>query len=211
MKELEKTKRISISAVLFLLVIVIALLTYKRPRFNFVTSAEKTLEAIVDQGQLLSMSDFKALEPSNYLLVDVRNNFEFSKGHINGAVNIAISQFLEKNSIDLISSALNTGKSVILYGGNPDAANNAWILLYQLGYSNMKVLSIDTGYDSDNFFVKSVEVEKPAINYAVTMEKAKVRPVKKVKVMINPAPAPAPKKQVITKPKKKKAPPEGGC
>ena len=76
MKELEKTKRISISAVLFLLVIVIALLTYKRPKFNFVTSADKTLEAIIDQNQLMSMSDFEAMETSSYLLVDVRNNFE---------------------------------------------------------------------------------------------------------------------------------------
>jgi rhodanese-related sulfurtransferase len=208
MKELEKTKRISISAVLFLLVIVIALLTYKRPKFNFVTSAEKTLEAIIDQHQLLSMTDFKAMEASSYLLVDVRNNFEFSKGHINGAVNIATSQFLENESIDLIANTLDNGKSVILYGETPDEANNAWILLYQLGYSNMNVLSINTAYDRDNFSVKSVEVEKPALNYAVTMQKAKVRPVKTVKVMVNPVPEP--KKKVVTKPKKKKAP-EGGC
>lgn len=211
MKELEKTKRISISAVLFLLVIVIALLTYKRPNFNFVTSADKTLEAIIDQNQLLSMSDFEALESSSYLLVDVRNNFEYSKGHINGAVNIAINEFLENESIDLISGSIKNGKSIILYGENPDAANNAWMLLYQLGYSTMSVLSITTDYVKDNFYVKNVEVGKPALNYAATMEKAKVRPVKKVKVMVNPTPAPAPKKKVIPAPKKKKAPPEGGC
>ena len=211
MKELEKTKRISISAVLFLLVIIIALLTYKRPKFNFVISAEKTLEAIVDQNQLLSMSDFQALETSAYLLVDVRNNYEFSKGHVDGAINIAISQFLEDQSLDLISNAHKSGKSVILYGENPDAANNAWMLLYQLGYSTIRVLSVNTAYDQDHFSVKSTAIEKPALDYAVTMEKAKVRPVKKVKVMVDPAPAPAPKKKVITKPKKKKTPPEGGC
>lgn len=209
MKELEKTKRISISAVLFLLVIVIAVLTYKRPKFNFVTSAGKTLEAIVDQNHVMSMADFKALKPTDYLLVDIRNNFEFSKGHINGAVNIAISQFLENESMALISNSLANGKRVILYGENPDTANNAWMLLYQLGYSNMNVLSVNTDYDRDNFSVKSVQVEKPVLNYASTMEKAKVRPVKKVKVMVNPAPQP--KKKVITAPKKKKAAPEGGC
>jgi len=207
MKELEKTKRISISAVLFLLVIVIALLTFKRPQFNFVTTAEKTLETLVDQNQLLSFATFKILDTTSYLLVDVRNNFDYSKGHAKGAINIASSQFLEKQFIDLISQTLNENKTVILYGESPDSANNVWMLLYQLGHQNMLVLSVASSYQNDTFSLNHIEVEKASLNYAMDMEKAKKQVIIKAKTK----PVPPPKKKVITKPKKKKRAPEGGC
>jgi len=207
MKELERTKRISVSAVLFLLVIVIALLTFKRPQFNFVTTAEKTLETLVDQSQLISFAEFKTLDTTSYLLVDVRNNFDYSKGHAKGAINIASSQFLVEPFIDLISQTLTDNKTVILYGESPDAANNIWMLLYQLGHQNIRVLSVTSSYQNDTFALNQVEVEKASLNYAMDMEKAKKQVVIKTKTK----PVPPPKKKVITQPKKKKRAPEGGC
>lgn len=207
MKELERTKRISVSAVLFLLVIVIALLTFRRPQFNFVTTAEKTLETLVDQSQLLSFATFKTLDTTSYLLVDVRNNFDYSKGHAKGAINIASSQFLEEPFINLISQTLIENKTVILYGESPDDANNMWMLLYQLGHQNIRVLSVASLYQDDLFSLKAIEVEKASLNYAMDMEKAKKQVIIKAKAK----PVPPPKKKVITQPKKKKRMPEGGC
>jgi 3-mercaptopyruvate sulfurtransferase SseA len=206
MKELEKTKRISFSAVLFLVVIVIALLTFKRPQFNFVTTAEKTLETLVNQNQLLSFATFKTLDTATYLLVDVRNNFDYSKGHAKGAINIASSQFLEKPFIDQISQTLKENKTVILYGESPDSANNVWMLLYQLGHQNIRVLSVAASYHNDLFSLDQIEVEKASLDYAIDMEKAKKQVI--IKAKVKPVP---PKKKVITKPKKKKRAPEGGC
>jgi 3-mercaptopyruvate sulfurtransferase SseA len=206
MKELEKTKRISFSAVLFLVVIVIALLTFKRPQFNFVTTAEKTLETLVNQNQVLSFATFKTLDTATYLLVDVRNNFDYSKGHAKGAINIASSQFLEKPFIDQISQTLKENKTVILYGESPDSANNVWMLLYQLGHQNIRVLSVAASYRNDLFSLDQIEVEKASLDYAIDMEKAKKQVI--IKAKVKPVP---PKKKVITKPKKKKRAPEGGC
>lgn len=206
MKELEKTKRISFSAVLFLVVIVIALLTFKRPQFNFVTTAEKTLETLVNQNQVLSFATFKTLDTATYLLVDVRNNFDYSKGHAKGAINIASSQFLEKPFIDQISQTLKENKTVILYGESPDSANNVWMLLYQLGHQNIRVLSVAASYHNDLFSLDQIEVEKASLDYAIDMEKAKKQVI--IKAKVKPVP---PKKKVITKPKKKKRAPEGGC
>jgi rhodanese-related sulfurtransferase len=206
MKELEKTKRISFSAVLFLVVIVIALLTFKRPQFNFVTTAEKTLETLVNQNQVLSFAAFKTLDTATYLLVDVRNNFDYSKGHAKGAINIASSQFLEKPFIDQISQTLKENKTVILYGESPDSANNVWMLLYQLGHQNIRVLSVASSYHNDLFSLNQIEVEKASLDYAIDMEKAKKQVI--IKAKIKPVPR---KKKVITKPKKKKRAPEGGC
>jgi rhodanese-related sulfurtransferase len=206
MKELEKTKRISFSAVIFLLVIVFDLLNFKRPQFIFVTTAEKTLETLVNQNQLLSFATFKTLDTATYLLVDVRNNFDYSKGHEKGAINIASSQFLEKPFIDQISQTLKENKTVILYGESPDSANNVWMLLYQLGHQNIRVLSVAASYHNDLFSLDQIEVEKASLDYAIDMEKAKKQVI--IKAKIKPVPR---KKKVITKPKKKKRAPEGGC
>jgi len=42
MKELEKTKRISIASVLFILVVLIGLLTYKRPKHMYAVNSKTT-------------------------------------------------------------------------------------------------------------------------------------------------------------------------
>ena len=48
MKELEKTKRISIAAVLTILVVLIALLSYKRPKHLYTVNTHDTLEKITN-------------------------------------------------------------------------------------------------------------------------------------------------------------------
>ena len=208
MKELEKTKRISISAVLFLLVIVIGLLTFKKPRYNFTNSSEKTLEFIKNQSHVISLIDMQNLNSESYLLIDVRSNFDYSKGHLEQTVNIPINQLLEPKSQETIENAVQNNKFLILYGENPETVNAACMLLFQLGYEQLKLLSVESLYDDRQFHISSVMVETPLFDFSDTMEKAKIQTIKKVTPKINPQPK---KKKVITKPKKKKKMPEGGC
>ena len=51
-------------------------------------------------------------------------------------------------------------------------------------------------------------MEKPLFDFAQTMKNASIQPIKKITAKTKPKPA---KKKVITKPKKKKKMPEGGC
>lgn len=208
MKELEKTRRISISAVLFLLVIIISLLTFKKPEFIFVNSSEKTLEFVANHKYLLSLTDFQELDKDSYLIIDVRSSFDYSKGHMEDAINIPKSQLLEPIATKIFKDAVSTNKTMILYGENPETANSSCILLYQLGYEQLKLLSINSYYESKEFHITGLEVEKPLFDYVQTMKKASIQPIKK----IAPAKkAPPVKKKVVTKPKKKKKMPEGGC
>ena len=208
MKELEKTRRISISAVLFLLVIVIGLLTFKKPTYNFINSSEKTLEFVKDQSHVMSLTDMQKLDAESYLLIDVRSNFDYTKGHMKGAVNIPKSQLLESKSKEIIDAAITNNEPLILYGENPETANPACMLLFQLGYEQIKLLSIDSYYDDKEFQIKNINIETPLFDYSDTMEKSKIQTIKKVTPKTRPQPA---KKKVITKPKKKKKMPEGGC
>ena len=108
MKELEKTRRISISAVLFLLVIIISVLTFKKPEFNFTNSSEKTLEFVANHSHILSFTDFLELDKDSYLLIDVRSSFDYSKGHMENAVNIPKSQLLDPIATNIFKDAVST-------------------------------------------------------------------------------------------------------
>ena len=217
MKELEKTKRISISAVIFLLVIVIGFLTIKRPKTPFKVNSEQTLQALLDGTHALTLRDFNSMQDSKFLLVDVRNNFEYSKGHYGNAINVPVSQLLDDSFIERLKKSKNDGTTVILYADQPYAANSAWMLLYQLGYDHVRILSTRTMYNNDKLDLKEVQPDAPEMDYATVLEKAKIAPVKKVNKVVyqsKPQSKTAPeteKKQVKTIPKKKKRMPEGGC
>ncbi len=205
MKELERTKRISISAVLFLLVILIAVLTFKKPEYVFKKDSATTLDKMATKDYILSQNDLKTMDASSYTIIDIRSNYEYAKGHITDAVNISTHDVFNGNSIDFLNELRDNGKIAILYGEHPDNANNAWMLLYQLGYENVKVLCIETIFVDNEFQTKNVDLEKPAVNFAQVMQGAME---KEIKVEVTKVKKP---KKVIPKPKKKKRVPEGGC
>lgn len=205
MKELERTKRISISAVLFLLVILIAVLTFKKPEYVFEKDSATTLDKMATKDYILSQNDLKTMDASNYTIIDIRSNYEYAKGHITDAVNISPHDVFNGNSIAFLNQLRDNDKTAILYGEHPDNANNAWMLLYQLGYENVKVLCIETVFVDNQFQTKNVDLEKPAVNFAQVMQDAT-----EVKKEVEVTKVKKPKK-VIPKPKKKKRVPEGGC
>ncbi len=205
MKELERTKRISISAVLFLLIILVGFLTFKKPQFVFEKNSASTLEKIIKKDYILSLSDLDKLEASQYAVIDIRSNYEYEKGHLKDAVNISAHDVFSKSSIELLDELKENGQTIILYGEHPDNANSAWMLLYQMGYDNAKILCVETGYVDKTFQIKNSPLEKPRVNFAQFMDSAKSAKSKKIVKKEKP------KKKVITVPKKKKRAPEGGC
>lgn len=207
MKELEKTKRISISAVLFLLIVTIAILTFEKPKNVFEKNTEATLQEIVNNSYILTLSELESKESSQYQLIDIRSNFEYTKGYINDAVNISTHDILESGNIELFDELAESNKMAVLYGEDPNDANRAWMLLYQLGYENAKILCVETSYIDNKLQVSNHVLEKPAVNYAQIMKLAKSATTNKIKEVTKRK---TPKK-VITLPKKKKRVPEGGC
>lgn len=203
MKELEKTKRISISTVLFILVIVIGVLTFKKPTNVYKKTNDETLAALKSQDYLVTNAD---MDQANFVLIDIRDKFDYSKSHIDNAINIPTSDILNETSISILNELRDTGKTVVLYGRNPNDANSAWMLLYQLGYENIKMLNSSTQLVDNQFQVRDYDLEKPIANYLdifKNIEPEKAAVVKKA--------TPKPPKRVIAVKKKKKRKPEGGC
>ncbi len=203
MKELEKTKRISIAAVLFILVVLIGLLTYKRPKYMYAINTKSALEKLTSENYLITLND---LNNPDYVLIDVRNQFEFEKGHLKNAINIYTPDILSDENSGLFNELKETHKTAVLYGNNPQEVNAPFLLLYQLGYDNIKLLAIDNSYLENKLITINSNIEKSEADITTfineSRENGSIKPIAEEIVK--------PPKKIITVKKKKKAP-EGGC
>ena len=205
MKELEKTKRISIAAVLTILLVIIALLSYKKPSHLYSESIADSLELISNSNNLITQQD---LENFDLLLVDIRSNIDYSKGHLEHAINIYAPEILDSNNSEIFKELKDKNKMVVLYGATPNEALTPFMLLQQLGYTNIKLLNVDLGYSQDKLIVNPSVLEKNKYDIKKFIDES----VKKATAKPKPKPKPKPVvKKVIPKKKKKKMPVEGGC
>ncbi|WP_456377655.1 rhodanese-like domain-containing protein [Lutibacter sp.] len=207
MKELEKTKRISIAATLTILIVLIAVLSFERPKHLYKVNSQNTLEKIISADYFASLAD---INNPNYVLIDVRNQFEFEKGHLENAVNIPTAEILSDENSAIFKEIKENNKTAILYGTNPNEVNAPFMVLYKLGLDNIKILTIDNSYVNNKLVTKEVTVENSVADIKAFIAESvkKANEAAKKKVIIK---KPKPVKKVIKVKKKKKAPPEGGC
>ena len=203
MKELEKTKRISIATVLFILVVLIAVLSYKRPRHIYSINAQHTLEKIVSTDYFVSLNE---INNSEHVLIDIRNQFDFEKGHLENAINIYAPEILNEQNSEVFNELKEDNKTLILYGNSPNDVLGLYMLLYQLGYNDLKILTIEINYSQNKLITKDIVIEKSVADVNAFINES----VKKAAVKPKPIIKPKPKKVITVKKKKKKAP-EGGC
>lgn len=204
MKELEKTKRISIAATLFILAVIIGLLTYKRPKNIYAINTKDTLEKITSENYYITLEELKS---PDYVLIDIRNQYEFEKGHLENAINIYAAEILSEDNSKVFDELKESKKTAVLYGNNPQEVNAPFLILYQLGYNNIKLLAIENSYLQNKLISKNVVIEKSEADVTAFINESvkKSNTVETVKVVV------APPKKVITVEKKKKAAAEGGC
>jgi len=206
MIELEKTKRISIATTLFILIVLIALLAYKRPKHLYTVNTAHTLEKLISQDYLISLNEIE--NPSN-VIIDIRSQFEFEKGSLEGAINIYTPEILKDENVAVFEELKEQNKTAILYGTNPSEVNASFMLLYQLGFDNLKILTIENSYVQNKLISKNIEIEKPQADIKAFIAASLIKAAKNAKQKII-VPKKIPKKVIRVK-KKKKAPAEGGC
>ena len=67
-------------------------------------------------------------------LIDVRSKAEFDKFSLPGALNIPLNNLLAKENEDILNQSQ---KMNVFYSNGTLQANEAWMLMRQLGYQNM--------------------------------------------------------------------------
>lgn len=208
MKELEKTKRISIAAVLSILLILIALLNYKKPSFLYAQNTSTTLMKMDTTEYLVSP---QGLENESYVLVDVRNPFDYEKGHLPDAINIYAPELLSNDYTAQLNEYLQEGKIILLYGRDPIETLPAFMMLCQLDMGPVKIMESENYFEKDKLITTYSEVEKPSPDIAGFIETSVKKVNESKKQAAKRTVAPPPPKKVAPKKKKKKKMPEGGC
>ncbi|WP_339658978.1 rhodanese-like domain-containing protein [uncultured Polaribacter sp.] len=203
MKELEKTKRISIVSTLFILAVLIGLFTYKRPKNTYAFTTKSTLEKLSNDNYFISLNDTNT---QNNVLIDVRNAYEFEKGHLYNAININTPDLLNDENLELLKEYKNTNKTVVLYGNNPQEINLPFLLLYQLGYDNIKLLPVEITYHQNKLITKKYDVETSKTNIKDFINQS-IKNADSDAIIPNANPI---KKTIVVRQKKKKKA-EGGC
>lgn len=207
MKELEKTKRISIAAVLSILLVLIALLNYKKPSFLYAQNTSTTLVKMDTTDYLVSPV---GIDTASYALVDVRNPLEFEKGHLPDAVNIYAPELLSKDHTTQLNQYLDNGKTILLYGSDPNETLPVFMMLCQLDMGPVKILESKNYFEKDKLMTTSFEIEKPTQDIKGFIQTS-VKKANETKKQAAKKVAPPPPKKVAPKKKKKKKMPEGGC
>ena len=205
MEESGKVKKTSISvAFLFLAIIFLGIMSYKSSDDFYAMDASALLGNLTTSEYIISPEN---LEPSGNILVDIRNPYEFEKGHFENAINIPTPDILKEDNLELFQNWKDSQKVVVLYGKDIEEANIPFLLLYQIGYDNLKLLNADNRYVQNKLITQPTNIEKPIINIQAFIDES-VEKSKRVVVKKEIKPVP---KKVIPVKKKKKRPVEGGC
>jgi rhodanese-related sulfurtransferase len=192
--------------VIFVIVIIAGLLTITQPRLKYALSPEQTISLVVSDNNGVTPEKLEnALTGSteNIELIDIRNHYEFARGHIPGAKNISAVELLEKDNIKWLKQLQEDRFVVTIYGEDQMQANGPWMVLRQLGFDNVNVLL--GGYQYYMAYKtqksQSYSPDKAEFNYAE---------VAKISSVGGEANKPA-KKTTIVRRKKKGAAVAGGC
>jgi len=211
MKELNRTDRLTIATVIFAIILVIGLITLKKPEIPYSLTVDEMAGVVISSTETITPGEVIAIVEQgndNFLLVDVRNPVDYQKSHIRQSVNIPIHEILEKQNLKTFSDHAEGNKTVILYGQDQLQANGAWMVLKQTGFDNVRVLlggfeyydQTSTGMPGSA--TSAYMAEKPVADYKAILESLGSTTAS------SETKAPEPVK-IIKKEKKSAA--EGGC
>jgi rhodanese-related sulfurtransferase len=178
MIELKNTKKLSISVIGYMAIILIGILSIGKTDIRFTENRKTVLSDIDEMNYEMFPDEVMAIvanQDESYLLVDLRSEYDYIKDHLEDAINIPKNMILEKNNLKILDEAAKDSLTVVLYGETQLDANGPWMILRQMGYSNLKVMlggymvANDPDFDPDN--IATYLIEEPAMDfYTITME-----------------------------------------
>jgi sulfur-carrier protein adenylyltransferase/sulfurtransferase len=139
MQNITFTPRLLITAVLLSLGVIIAAVP-KNTTTPYKLSAVQILDELKNGNQYLEPEQVAQMlvEKDPYLqLIDIRPADEFEKYSLQGAINIPLDNLLSPDNTEIFDQDI---KLNVFYGNGTTQANEAWMLLRQIGYKNINVL-----------------------------------------------------------------------
>lgn len=146
--EFTKTNWVTFGVIAALIVLVLSFIFLKTDKYTFKTPLNKELTEIkVASFQVSPQTVANAIlnKDKSIILVDVRSQFDFAKGHLPAAKNIYKVNLMDDSNMDFFLALKETNKKAILYGGSASEANVPFMILKQMGIENISYLAV--GYD----------------------------------------------------------------
>jgi len=180
MKELNRTDRLTIATILVAVILVIGLVTLKKPEIPYTRSADETVSMIISSEDVILPEEVASISKQTddkYFLVDVRTPIDYHKAHIGQALNIPVQEVLNRQNLKTFSKLSDDGVTIVLIGKDQLEANGVWLVLKQTGYDNIRVMA--GGYDyyasmgrslSSSSEIPEYLVEKPRYDFRAVLD-----------------------------------------
>ena len=131
-----KSLKITILVVAILLVLVI-IRNFDHNVFK--EKAKTAVEAARNYNNLITVNQLKKLT-TPYLIIDIGGEPRPDSLHFQHAAKIPFSQLLDKANRKILNEARG---ELIIYADDVATASRAWVILNQLGYKNLRILTIE--------------------------------------------------------------------
>ncbi len=112
---------------------------YKLTATELLAEANSRTQYIVPE----EVADMLVKKDPSLQLIDVRSKDEYEKYHLEGAINIPMSDLLSEENSEILDQEV---KMNVIYSNSTVAANEAWMITRQLGYKNNYVLEGGLNY-----------------------------------------------------------------
>jgi len=146
--EFTRTNWITFGVIATILVLIFGFIFLKTEKYTFKTPLDKELAEIkVASFQVSPQTVAKAIlnNDKSIILVDVRSQFDFAKGHLPDAKNIYKVNLMNDDNMNFFATLKEGKKKAILYGSSASEANVPFMILKQMGIENLSYLAV--GYD----------------------------------------------------------------
>ncbi len=186
MKKSNKTFGILIGILLVLFVIALFYVTSDtRSIVPFVKDNNKVLNEVLNSDNRISPIKVAKIivdRDSSFVFVDIRSQYDFSKGHLPDAINIFKADILEKENLKFFKSLKTDNKKAVLYGNDVIEANTPFMILQQIGIENIALM--EGGYPFfKNKDIKTLSemgeldlgIEVAALDFAKLIKKEKIK------------------------------------
>lgn len=140
MEEINKTNRLTILVIAFVLVIIIGLITLRRPEIKYELSPTESLALFNDPAFICTPGQVAAMladSSGKVVFVDVRNSIEFNRGHVKNAINIPVRELFTRKNRSIFKDLEKASQKAVLYGESQLQANGPWLMLHQTGFKNV--------------------------------------------------------------------------
>ena len=194
-------KKTIIALSLFVIVIVVGLITLSGPRLKYELTPEQTIELVAwEDGYVFpyELEDILAGTVDTAIIMDIRNTFDYSRGHIPSSENISTVGLLNEDNLKRLKKLKEDGFCVLIYGETLQHAVGPWMVYRQLGFDNVKALmggyeyyelwkdNLGDSYADDGYLIGTADFDYYDVASNVTMqendnEKQPIKVVRKKK------------------------------